>query len=185
MNHKHLKRGKFLLSEPSMQDKNFKRTVLLITEHNENESIGFIINRPTKYKVSEIIEDFPQFSSPIYVGGPVETNTLHFIHSLGDRIEQSIPISHGLYWSGNFETVKSLIKQRKVNESEIKFFLGYSGWSAGQLEYELQENAWILTNTKSNIALEKSDNKLWQKLVKTLDKDYAIWHNMPDDPELN
>ena len=67
----------------------------------------------------------------------------------------------------------------------MKFFIGYSGWSSGQLEYELQENAWIVINSDSSIALNNNDKRLWRKFIKQMDEDLAIWHNMPDDPELN
>lgn len=185
MNRIHPKKGKFLISEPSMQDNNFKRSVLLLTEHNADESIGFILNQPTNLIVSDIIKDFPSFNANVYIGGPVERNTLHFIHSLGKKIDNSLPISDGLYWSGNFDTLKSLINKDQLKDSEIKFFLGYSGWSSGQLDYELEEHAWIVVDGNSSLALEKNDNKMWQNIIKSMDKDYAIWHTMPDDPELN
>lgn len=185
MNRIFLNRGKFLLSEPRMQDFHFKRSVLLLTEHNQNESIGFILNQPTNLIISDIVKDFPKFNANLFIGGPVEKNTLHFIHSLGSKIENSMPILDGLYWSGNFETVKSLIRKGEINDSEIKFFLGYSGWNTGQLEQELQEQAWIVVNSDATLALEKNDQKMWQNIIKKMDKDYAIWHTMPDDPELN
>ena len=185
MNKRQAKRGQFLISEPSMEDLNFKRSVLLITEHNNNESIAFILNQPTKLSVNDLIDDFPDFNTKIHIGGPVEKNTLHFIHSLGSKIDQSVAVSDNLYWSGNFETLKTLIRNGEVKESEVKFFIGYSGWSSGQLEYELQENAWIVINSDSSIALNNNDKRLWRKFIKQMDKDLAIWHNMPDDPELN
>ncbi len=181
----HPKRGKFLISEPSMEDYNFKRSVLLLTKHNQDESIGFVLNQPTNLIISDIVKDFPSFNATLYIGGPVEKNTLHFIHSAGEKIENSIPIIDGLYWSGNFDMVKALIKAGELKESEIKFFLGYSGWSSGQLEHELQDQSWIVVNSNPSIALERNDKKMWQDFIKKMDTDYAIWHTMPDDPELN
>ena len=136
MENRQPKRGQFLVSEPNMQDLNFKRSVLLLTEHNHNESIAFIINQTTKLSVNDLIEDFPKFNAKVHIGGPVEKNTLHFIHSLGDKIDQSVAVSENLYWSGNFETLKTLIRNGEVKESEVKFFSGYSGWSPDQLEDE-------------------------------------------------
>lgn len=180
-----LKRGNFLVSEPNMQDFNFKRSVILITEHNPDESIGFVINQPTDLIISNILEDFPTFNAKLFIGGPVEKNSVHFIHSLGNKIDKSMRIMDDLYWSGNIETVKRLIEKGEIQESEIKFFMGYSGWSSGQLEYELSEQAWLVIEANSSIALENNDNKLWQNIIKKMDKDYAIWHTMPDNPELN
>jgi len=179
------KRGHFLISEPSMQDLNFQRTVLLLAEHNALESIGFILNQPTKLSVHDLVEDFPNFKSKIYIGGPVEKNTLHFLHSHGEKIENSTPISNNVYWNGNFETVKELISKGQIKESEIRFFLGYSGWSAGQLEYELQEKTWIVFKNDPSMALINNKKTLWRNIIKTMDKEYAIWSNMPEDPELN
>ena len=179
------KKGRLLISEPNMLDSNFKRSVLLLTEHNDNESIGFILNQPTKIKIHDLFEDFPSFDANVHVGGPVEKNTLNYIHSLGDKIENSIPISDNLYWSGNFETLKDLIKNKEVSATEIRFFVGYSGWSPGQLEHELNEKSWIVCNENVKHLLDNNDKQMWRDFIKKMDKEYAIWSNMPEDPELN
>ena len=179
------KKGRFLISEPNMTDMNFKRSVLLLTEHNENESIGFILNQPTKIMVHDLFDDFPTFNSNVHIGGPVEKNTLHFIHSLGDKIDNSIPIADKLFWSGNFETLINLISNGEIHESEVRFFIGYSGWSQGQLEHELNENSWIVSSANTNIALKNNNKSMWRNFIRQMDKEYAIWSNMPEDPELN
>ena len=179
------KKGRLLISEPSMFDSNFKRSVLLITEHNHNESIAFILNQPTKIKIHDLFEDFPSFDANVHVGGPVEKNTLNYIHSLGDKIDNSIPISDNLYWSGNFETLKKLIKNKEVNATEIRFFVGYSGWNPGQLEHELSEKSWIVCNKNVKHLLHINDKHMWRDFIKKMNKEYAIWSNMPEDPELN
>jgi len=178
-------KGRLLISEPNMLDSNFKRSILLLTEHNDTESIGFILNQPTKIKIHELFEDFPTFDGNVHVGGPVEKNTLHYIHSLGDKIDKSIQITDNLYWSGNFDTLKELIKSKKVDASEIRFFVGYSGWSSGQLEHELEENAWIVSNKDPKYLLKNSDKNMWRDFIKKMDEEYAIWSNMPEDPNLN
>lgn len=179
------KKGRLLISEPNMLDSNFKRSVLLLTEHNDNESIAFILNQPTKIKIHDLFEDFPSFDANIHVGGPVEKNTLHYIHSLGDKIDKSIQISENLYWSGNFDTLKDLIKNNKVKTTEIRFFIGYSGWSPGQLELELNDNAWIVCHEDTYHLFDSNDKHMWRDFIRKMDKDYAIWSNMPEDPNLN
>ena len=72
--------GRFLISEPFLADPNFKRTVILLTEHGEEGSVGFVLNRPTKLTINNVLEDFPDFDAPLHVGGPVQQDTLHFIH---------------------------------------------------------------------------------------------------------
>ena len=178
-------KGHLLISEPNMLDKNFNRCVILLTNHNEIESVGFILNQPTKFGINDLIDEFPSFDAPVYIGGPVQRDTLHFIHSAGNLIDGSVQIAENLYWSGNFQTLKKLINEKKIFTSQIRFFSGYSGWGAGQLEKELEEQSWILANCNSEIALRQHNEKLWQNYIIQMNKEYAIWVNMPKDPSLN
>lgn len=178
-------KGRLLISEPSMGDINFKRAVILLTEHNESESIGFVLNQPTKISINDLISNFPYFDSPVHIGGPVQRETLHFVHSLGDKIDGSIKIGEELYWSGNFKTLKQLVSDKAIYTSQIRFFAGYSGWGAGQLDKELAEQSWIVAPGNCEIALRQNNNELWKSFISKMDKDYAIWSNMPDDPSLN
>ena len=179
------KKGRLIVSDPSILDSNFKRSVLLITEHNDNESIAFILNQPTKIKIHDLFEDFPSFDAYVHIGGPVEKNTLHYIHSYGDKIDKSIPISDNLYWSGNFDTLKKLIKNKELVPTKIRFFVGYSGWSSGQLEHELDEKVWIICNENVKHLFDNDYAHMWRDFIKKMDNEYAIWSNMPEDPKLN
>lgn len=178
-------KGNFLISEPNMLDQNFKRSVILLTDHNEIESVGFILNQPTKLNVNDLIDGFPCFDAPIYIGGPVQKDTLHFIHSMGDLIDDSIHVKQNLYWSGNFQTLMKLVVEKKIFSSQIRFFAGYSGWGPGQLEKELEEQSWIVAPGDSEIVLRQHNHKLWKNFISQMDKEYAIWANMPEDPSLN
>ena len=178
------KTGRLLISEPSMDDANFQRSVLILAQHNQEETIAFILNQETRFKINDLIENFPKFDSRIYIGGPVERNSLHFIHTLGDKIENSVHITENLYWSGNFQTLMSLINEGKVSSEQVRFFAGYSGWSPGQLDYELESDSWIVANS-NKINLDKNDKKLWRDCLKNMNKEYAIWSNMIEDPSLN
>jgi len=168
-----------------MLDPNFKRSVILLTVHNETESIGFILNQPTKVSINDLIDDFPSFDAPVYIGGPVQKDTLHFIHSMGNLIDGSIYVGENLYWSGNFQTLMKLVAEKKIFSSQIRFFAGYSGWEAGQLERELEEESWIVAPGNSKIAIIQHNQKLWKNFISQMDKEYAIWANMPEDPSLN
>src|SRR4051812_40076623 len=98
---KEIKAGRLLLSEPFMFDENFKRTVVLVCEHNDdNGTVGLILNKPIELGLNDIVEDFPLFDSKVFLGGPVGTDTLQFLHSLGDKIEDSLQLGEGLYWGG-------------------------------------------------------------------------------------
>ena len=116
------KKGRLLISEPSMEDSNFFRSVILLAVHNKNESVGFVLNQPTKIKVHHLIENFPKSSFPIYIGGPVERNSLHYVHTIGTKIEGSQKILDGLYWGGDFEVVRKMVENNEVDSSNIRFF---------------------------------------------------------------
>ncbi len=178
-------KGRLLISGPDMTDNNFERSVIIITEHNEHETVGFILNQATKISINDLFEDFPEFNANIYIGGPVQKNSLHFIHSLGNKIEGSLAVTENLYWSGNFEILKDLISTGEIKADDIRFFIGYSGWSAGQLEMEIEEESWIVLHSNEQIVLEKNNKVLWRNLISEMDEDYAIWSNLINDPSLN
>lgn len=187
--------GKLLLSEPFSQDPNFKRTVVLLASHNEEGSVGFVLNRPMELRLEQIIDEFAEAENStgsidlsIWDGGPVQRDSLFYIHTLGDAIPDSIPIANDLYWSGNFETVKALIKGHKVTENEIRLFIGYSGWSAQQLENEIHNNSWLVAPATLEVVMnagKDTDDKLWQQVVKSMGKDYSILANFPENPMWN
>ena len=126
-------KGQILLAEPFMIDPNFRRSVVLLCEHQSDGSIGFILNKPLKMNVSELIADFPDFESEVYFGGPVATDTIHYIHNVGGLLEESVEVNRGVFWGGDFSKLKFLISSQLVDPTNIRFFVGYSGWSGGQL----------------------------------------------------
>lgn len=180
---KTLKSGNFLLSEPFMRDPNFKRSVIYITEHTEIGSVGFVLNQKSNLLLGDLFEDV-ESDFPVFIGGPVENNTLHFIHLLGD-IEGAMEIADGVFWGGNFETIKVLLQSNQLNTESIKFFMGYSGWSEGQLEGELDEKAWLMVKSNPEFIFKIEEKSLWGAIVKTLGANYAMMLNFPEDPQLN
>ena len=178
-------KGKILISEPFLSDYYFKRSVVLLAEHNEEGTFGLIINKPVDLILTDILHDFPEFDSTVFLGGPVKTDSLYFIHTLGDRIENSLEILQGLYWGGDIDLVKELIKLGKITPQEIKFFIGYSGWVSKQLEAELDRNSWLVANIKANQVMNSDPVKLWDESLKKLGGDYAYWTNFPADPVMN
>ena len=172
--------------EPSIiGDLSFNRSVILLADHNNEGSVGFILNKPLEYTISDLIPDI-EASFKIYNGGPVEQDNLYFIHTIPNLITSSIEISDGVFWGGDFELTKSLINEGKINKENIRFFLGYTGWSANQLEEELKENSWIITtNTYKSAILEKSSAQFWKEKIIELGGEYVIWSNAPENPILN
>ncbi len=177
--------GKILISEPSMRDYFFKKAVVLLADHNKEGSFGIILNKPLNIKVSNAIQEIPDFDAKIYLGGPVKPESLFYIHKRKDLIKDSIPIKEDLYWGGDFEDVKKQIKEKKITNKEIRFFIGYSGWAPDQLNKELQENSWFVISAQLEKLIKKNPNDLWSLLLKRMGEEYAIWSNYPTDPALN
>ena len=108
---------------------------------------------------------------------------MYFIHNVPDQIDNSIEISDGIFWGGNFETAKNLINNKKITAENIKFFLGYSGWVADQLESELSLKSWILTeNFQKKNVIGKNHSDLWKEKMMELGGEYLIWGNAPENP---
>lgn len=184
--------GKLLISEPFMNDPNFRRTVVLLANHNEEGSIGFVLNRSMDLKLEQIVEEFSgnppagrAGDFPVCDGGPVQRDSLFFVHTLGDAIPDSINISGDLYWGGNFETVKALLHGKNISQNEIRLFIGYSGWGPGQLQEEIKRNSWLVAPASIDVVMTNDWNKLWKEVLKGMGKDYGILANFPENPMWN
>lgn len=176
--------GIILISEPSLSDFYFKQSVVLLAEHNEEGTFGIIINKPIETKINQVIPDFPEIKLPLFLGGPVKTNSLFFIHTR-DEISNSLRIMDGLYWGGDIEEVKEYLKLGIVTDSDIRFFIGYSGWSPNQLDREIKDKSWVLSHTTVDKIINPNPKHLWPAYLKNMGSDYAIWANFPADPLYN
>lgn len=177
--------GRIIISEPLLHDGFFGRAVVLLTEHNENGSLGFILNKPTGLSINSFISECSSEQFKVYVGGPVSTNTLHFIHTLGSKIPRSRHIKDNLYWGGDFDLVKRLINSDTIQPRDIRFFVGYSGWSPDQLSGELQRNSWLISELNAQQIMFPDDENLWKNSVQQTDDKYKFWLNIPVNPNLN
>jgi putative transcriptional regulator len=178
-------RGSILISEPFLWDYFFKRSVVLLAEHNEEGTFGVIVNKPIKAKFNEVVRDFPEFNSKVYLGGPVQSDSLFFIHTLGEEIDNSLEIIPGIYWGGDIERVREMIELGLIKPQQIRFFVGYSGWAPKQLEGELDRNSWLVSHISANDLLNANPSMLWSRTLRRMGKEYAHWNNFPDDPTLN
>ncbi len=180
-----IQKGKLLVAEPSiLMDKSFNRAIILLTEHNDEGSVGFIMNKPTEFVVKDLVFDF-DCDFKVYKGGPVETDNLYFIHKLPNLIPDAVEISDGLYWGGNYEAIKSYIEKELIQKDEIRFFLGYSGWTQEQLVAEIKEKTWKLVDNSYPNIFDINDADEWKEKLLDMGGKYKIWANSPDDPSLN
>ena len=181
-----IKPGKVLLADPFMLDPHFKRSVIALCDHSNGEgTIGFILNKPISSKLSELVEDFPAFNAPLFYGGPVATDTVHYIHNVGELLEESEMVMPGLYWGGNFEKLKFLIQSELITEKNIRFFIGYSGWSAGQLRSELKGGSWVVAEMHPNYAFKSKPWTLWKQVMKNKGQIFTVISQIPDSYNLN
>lgn len=179
-------RGKLLISEPALSDFYFSRSVVLLAEHSTQEgSVGLILNKPINLKIKDVVREFPNNDFPLFLGGPVHPDRLFYLHTLGPKVTGSMEIIKGLYWGGEIEKLMELIDLKIVKPEEVRFFIGYSGWEPGQLDRELKEDSWIVSQCTLQTVMNCTPDKLWSALLKELGDDYAIWANFPTDPILN
>ncbi|SHG35462.1 YqgE/AlgH family protein [Flagellimonas flava] len=179
-------KGKLLIAEPTLTgDVSFNRSVVLLAEHNHEGSVGFILNKPLDYNICDLISEIT-IPFKVFNGGPVEQDNLYFIHKVPELIDDSIEISDGIFWGGNFDKTVELINNGTITEQDIRFFLGYSGWDSHQLDHELSSKSWVVVQNEyeSNI-LEKPSNAFWKEKMVELGGDYLLWSNSPENPSLN
>jgi putative transcriptional regulator len=171
--------GQFLVAHPNMLDPNFRRTVLFISSHNKLEgAVGVIINRPLDKAVSELVSDPPPKALadvPVFLGGPVGTNQLMFA-AFDWKGPESLSLNHNV-------TIDD--PHLLAGKDAIRAFVGYAGWTAGQLEEELRQNAWILQKpTRAALAPERLP-RLWFEIMRNLGPWFKMLSAAPDDPSLN
>ena len=178
-------KGRLLISEPFLPDPNFERTVVLLCEHNEEGSFGFVINKPSILKVNDVIEDIKATDEIVFVGGPVQQDTLHFLHR-NTPVENAVKIHDDLYWGGTFDSLMVELDTGRLQPRDIKFFLGYSGWGQGQLDRELEEDSWIVCDfVTHDLLFDTEPSVIWKKALDTMGGRFSVYSNYPVDPRLN
>lgn len=178
-------RGDLLISEPYLPDPNFERTVVYLCEHDSSGSFGFVLNKMAQVGVSDVVDEI-NFQTDLYIGGPVQQDTLHYIHRDMQLSESSNLISEGIFWGGNYDILLGRLNTKSINVNDIRFFLGYSGWSAGQLIQELKSKSWIVLKCATQEMIFEWDNQeLWKECLKIMGGKYRLMSNYPKDPRLN
>ncbi|MBS9768934.1 MAG: YqgE/AlgH family protein [Flavobacteriaceae bacterium] len=175
-----LAKGRVLIAEPLLQGEHFSRSVILLTEHNENGSMGFVLNKPILHEeTNKPINIFPTCESPLFAGGPVHTDHLFYIHTVGHLIPNSRPLFANLFWGGDLMTVQNLLTNNVINSHEIRFFTGYAGWGIGQLANEIEEKSWAVSLLSTPSIMK--DKNLWQTAVQELGKTVSLLAEYPQE----
>ncbi|MES2892534.1 MAG: YqgE/AlgH family protein [Bacteroidota bacterium] len=177
--------GILLIADPFLKDPHFMRTVVFICEHQKEGTFGFVLNKKYEQTLDELINNFDGFSIPVYYGGPVQGDTIHFLHQYPDMIPGGQEVMKGVFWGGDFEMVTKLVQNNEVDMNKIRFFIGYSGWSSGQLNDELTEKTWLTVGGTRKLVFHPHAEEVWKDSLKHLGGDYEMMINFPIDPQLN
>jgi putative transcriptional regulator len=178
-------KGKILISEPFLPDTFFNRSIVYLTDHNPEGSVGFILNKKLDIKVKDAISGFDFCNDNLNMGGPVAPDTLHYLHTAGELIPNSVSVDKNIFWGGDVDVIRDLIASKRLTRSDIRFFLGYSGWSAGQLDKELKEDSWVIATIRSDIVMGNRGDDTWKMVLRTLKNKYRIWADFPESPDMN
>jgi putative transcriptional regulator len=177
--------GILLIADPFLKDPNFLRTVVLLCEHQTEGSFGFVLNRPLKNTLDELIPELEGHPIQVFDGGPVQKDSLHFLHQLPDEIPGGQEIVPGVFWGGDFDAVITLLQEGRMNPDKIRFFIGYSGWGEGQLNTEMTEKTWLTVAANQKLIFLEKHEEIWKESLRHLGGEFEMMINYPLDPQLN
>lgn len=178
-------KGRVLIAEPFLPGNYFNRSVILLVAYSKKGAVGFILNKKVDLAIHDILPGFPEFEADVFLGGPVATDSIYFIHKLGKKLPGSIHVLGDLYWGGDFEVLKQQIASGLIKNSDIRFFVGYSGWDAGQLEREIKEDSWLVNDVDEKSVMGQQHQATWADFVKKAGHRYKMWKNFPENPAMN
>lgn len=177
--------GNLLISDPFLKDPTFQRTVIILCEHQVEGSFGLVLNKLHESVLGDLISEAVGCNFPVFRGGPVQKDSIHFLHQRPDIITGGFEIVDGIYWGGDFAEVLALLQTQSLSEKDIRFFIGYSGWGQGQLEEELKEKTWITRDGNKRLVFHPQFNQIWREALSDLGGEYEQMPNYPIDPQLN
>jgi len=177
--------GILLIADPFLKDPNFMRTVIFLCEHQEEGSFGFVLNKRYEHTLDELMDGFEGHKIPVHYGGPVQMDSIHFLHQYPDRVPGGLEVMKGVFWGGDFSILASLVKNNEVDFDKVRFFIGYSGWGSGQLTGELTEKSWLTVSATRKLIFHHQPDEIWKDSLKHLGGEYEMMINFPIDPQLN
>lgn len=181
-NNEPTKKGSILISDPFSDDVYFGRSVVLICEHNEEGTFGFVLNNYIDVDLHQLDDNFPDINARISFGGPVSKENLYYIHCFSE-ITNTLEISQGLFYGGDFDEICERIKDEQNPNKKIRFFIGYSGWSEGQLAEEIKNESWITANNiYLDIILDTKLDDLWKICLEKQGQRFKVMTKFPRNP---
>jgi len=178
-----------LVAEPFLQEDSFRHAVICLVDYDapESSAMGIVLNHPTGYSLHELLDSISEKTRiPVFCGGPVSMDRLYFLHTLGDIIPGGRMIREGLWIGGDFDAMENYINSGYPVEGKIRFFIGYSGWSEGQLAGEIEKRTWAVTPIVSNEQLlTEYGDAMWHTYVRVLGEEYRGWRYHPHNPSAN
>jgi putative transcriptional regulator len=178
-------RGRLLVSEPYLPDPYFRRTVVLLCEHNQEGSFGFVLNRFIDMDIGDLMQDMPPIKTRISIGGPVQSGNLYYLHTLGKHIEGSVEVMGDVHMGGEFEQLRAVLATDPRLAKHVRFFVGYSGWGEDQLQKELGQRSWLVHPADKRRVMNTALKDLWGDTLRGMGRTYAPLANFPEDPSLN
>ena len=177
--------GRLLVSEPFLPDPYFRRTVVLLCEHNDEGSFGFVLNRRMDLSINDLMENMPPIGSPVGIGGPVQSGNLYYLHTLGRHVLDSVEVVDGVHMGGDYEQLRSILATDPKLAKHVRFFVGYSGWGPDQLKKELDDRSWLVSRADKRRIMGTKPPDLWRETLRSMGREYAPLANFPEDPSLN
>ncbi|HQV37576.1 MAG: YqgE/AlgH family protein [Flavobacteriales bacterium] len=177
--------GTLLVSGPYLADPYFRRSVVLLCMHDDEGSFGLVLNRPIDMAVSDLMEDMPTVPSSVGIGGPVQSGNLFYLHTLGPRIEGSMKVVDDIHMGGDYDQLKAMLSAAPKLAKHVRFFVGYSGWGADQLNTEIEQRSWLIHPADKRVVMNSRTENLWANTLRTMGPAYAPLANFPEDPSLN
>lgn len=179
--------GSILVSSPFSEltlNKHYQRSVVLVADYTEySDTIGFILNKETDLEVNEALEDFPEIKSSLFFGGPIMTDTIHFLSTISFENSRDIK---GVYWGGDLDELKNSIKRKESTKNNIRFLAGATLWAPGLLEEEIERGYWKVKSTDPKLLFNKSKiYEDWNKAYNYITGSKYGNYNFMTEPSLN
>lgn len=180
--------GDLIIAQPLMKERWFARTVILMLDRDDKGGrLGLMLNQQLPISLGELMPDWPEaLKLPVFAGGPVEKDRLFLLHTVGKEFGDCLEVLPGLYVGGDYDLVKEYIDTHGDLEGKLRFMVGYSGWSQGQLEEEIAGRTWAIAHpVTGRDLLTGSGEDMWRREVERLGEDYRAWLSVPRDPKMN